>query len=297
MNGRTLPNSGEQLNQGRRPVAMGLRNCKSACDNRGMKKSEAQKRITKEQFTRQAIPFANAAIVKSDDLLGKIVRMAEVTAEDTTLDVACGPGLLVCGFAPLVCQAHGIDLTPAMLQEAVRLQGERRLRNVSWTEGDVTSLPYEDGSFSVVTCRFAFHHFSEPLLVLREMLRVCKPGGRIVVADSEPAADKAAAFNRMERLRDPSHVRALTTEELRSLFTEAGVSVCEVEAFRFIGELESLLARSFPLKGNADRVRRLFVKALIHDDLDVQPVKEGDKILYSFPVAILKAQKAQSLVR
>ena len=73
-----------------------------------MKKSEAQKRITKEQFSRQAIPFANAAIVKSDDLLGKIVRMAEVTAEDTTLDVACGPGLLVCGFAPLVCQATAL---------------------------------------------------------------------------------------------------------------------------------------------------------------------------------------------
>ncbi len=52
---------------------------------------------------------------------------------------------------------------------------------------------------------------------------MCAPRGRVVVVDSAPAADKAEAFNRMERLRDPSHVRALPIEEHRALYRQAGL--------------------------------------------------------------------------
>ena|SRR5271157_3748892 len=111
------------------------------------------------------------------------------------LDVACGPGLLVCALAKMVYHATGIDLTPAMLEQASKTQQEQGLSNISWDQGDGTALPYKDAAFNVVTCRFAFHHFPEPLQVLREMRRVCRAGGRIVVADSAPAAAKADAFN------------------------------------------------------------------------------------------------------
>ncbi len=174
-----------------------------------------------DQFTRQAVPFATAAAIRNEDALNRIVKMAEAGPNDTVLDVACGPGLLACAFARVARHVTGIDLTPAMLEQARALQRQQGLENITWQEGDVLPLPYADHSFSIVSARFAFHHFLDPLAVLKEMRRVCRPGGRVVVYDSAPAADKADAFNRMERLRDPSHVRALPPEEHRATIRES----------------------------------------------------------------------------
>src|SRR5262249_62387688 len=97
------------------------------------------------------------------------------------------------------------------------------LTNVTWCQGDVLPLPWPDASFSIVTSRFAFHHFLDPLAVLREMKRVAAPGGRVVVVDSTPDTRRADAFNRMERLRDPSHVRSLPVDEHRGLYATAAL--------------------------------------------------------------------------
>ena len=136
------------------------------------------------------------------------------------LDVACGGGLVVCAFAPSVMRATGIDVTPAMLARGRALAEERELINVTFDEGDVKTLPYADAAFTIVLSRFTFHHFLDPLAVLREMVRVCAPGGTVMVVDVQASADpaKAAEFNRMEKLRDPSHVRAMPLMELRQLF-------------------------------------------------------------------------------
>src|SRR5215469_7498370 len=99
---------------------------------------------TLDQFTRQAEPFAQAPAIRSPEALERIVKMAEAGPEDTVLDVACGPGLLACGFARVVRHAVGIDITPAMLEQARKTQQEQGLANVSWQPGDVLALPYPD---------------------------------------------------------------------------------------------------------------------------------------------------------
>jgi ubiquinone/menaquinone biosynthesis C-methylase UbiE len=185
----------------------------------------------------------------------------------------------------------GIDLTPAMLDQARKTQAEQGLQNVTWHQGDVTSLPFPVAHFSIVSSRFAFHHLEDPLAALREMERVCKPGGRVVVADMAPAPEKAVALNAEERLRDPSHVRAMPREELRNLFSRAGLPVHHVETYRLEGELEDLLSRSFPNEGDADRLRRLFADSLTNDALDLATRRENGKIFYGFPVAVLAAKK------
>ena len=240
-----------------------------------------------DQFTRQAVPFATAPAIRNEDALNRIVKMAEAGSDETVLDVACGPGLLACAFARVARHVTGIDLTPAMLEQARALQRQQGLDNLTWQEGDVLPLPYADHSFSIVSTRFAFHHFLDPLAVLKEMRRVCRPGGRIVVADSAPAANKADAFNRMERLRDPSHVRALSPEELRGLFADAGLPAPRVQPDLLPGDVESLLARSFPREGDTDRIRKIFANSVEHDDLGMAAVRADDKICFSFPTLIL----------
>ncbi|HEY6249283.1 MAG TPA: methyltransferase domain-containing protein [Candidatus Angelobacter sp.] len=245
-----------------------------------------------DQFTRQAEPFAQAQAIRSPEALDRIVKMAEAGLDDTVLDVACGPGLLACAFARVARHAVGVDITPAMLDQARKAQQEQGLTNVSWQSGDVLALPYPDHHFSIVVSRFAFHHLPEPLAALREMVRVSKPGGRIVVADMAPAANKADALNAEERLRDPSHVRAMPVDELRSLFVQAGLSTQRVEYYRLEGELEDLLRRSFPKKGDADRIRKIFADSIVDDALDLATRRENGKIFYGFPVTILASKRS-----
>jgi SAM-dependent methyltransferase len=240
-----------------------------------------------DQFTRQAVPFSTAPAIRNQEALQRIVEMAGAGPDDTVLDVACGPGLLVCAFAKVVRHATGMDLTPAMLEQARELQRQQGLPNITWKQGDVLQLPYADGTFSIVSARFAFHHFLDPLAVLKEMKRVCQADGRIVVADSAPNREKADAFNAVERLRDPSHVRAMPVEELREMFRSAGLDNPRITTYRLEGELEDLLRRSFPNEGDADRIREMFDLSLSDNGLDMATRRKDGKIYYGFPVAIL----------
>jgi SAM-dependent methyltransferase len=245
-----------------------------------------------DQFTRQAAPFAAAAAIRNEEALNRIVQWAGTGPEDTVLDVACGPGLLACAFARVARHATGIDMTPAMLEQARKTQQEQGLKNVSWQPGDVYSLPFPSAQFSIVSSRFAFHHLQDPMAALKEMQRVCRPGGKIVVADMAPLPEKAAALNAAELLRDPSHVRALPVEELVELFEHAGLGTPQITDYRVEGELEDLLSRSFPNEGDADRLRTIFADSSADDALDLNTRLESGKIYYSFPVAVLVARKA-----
>lgn len=246
-----------------------------------------------DQFTRQATPFNTAKTIADESALRLLVEFSGAGVEDTVLDVACGGGLVVCAFAHEVKHATGIDVTPAMLDRAQRLAREQGLSNVSWRQGDVQSLPFPDRSFTLVVSRFTFHHFQNPDAVLREMVRVCVPGGRIVVADVDASADptKAAEFNRMEQLRDPSHVRAMPSLELRGLFRAAGLPAPRETAYELRDELENLLRRSFPNPGDDDKIREIFAASARDDRLGIPLRREGDTIHYAYPVTVLAAER------
>jgi ubiquinone/menaquinone biosynthesis C-methylase UbiE len=245
-----------------------------------------------DQFTRQAAPFAASAAIRNQEALDRIVQWTGTGPDDTVLDVACGPGLLACAFAKVAKYATGIDMTPAMLEQARKTQQEQGLKNVNWQPGDVYSLPFPDAQFSIVSSRFVFHHLQEPLAALKEMKRVCKSGGKIVVADMAPLPQKAAALNAAELLRDPSHVRAMPAEELRGLFEQAGLGTPQVFSYRMEGELEDLMSRSFPNEGDADRLRKIFADSISNDALGLNTRRADGTIYYSLPVAVLVSRKA-----
>ncbi len=246
-----------------------------------------------DQFTRQATPFSTAKTIADEKALRLLVELSGAGQEDTVLDVACGGGLVVCAFAQTVRHATGIDVTPAMLNRARALAMQKGLGNVSWDQGDVQSLPYPDATFSIVVSRFTFHHFLDPFAVLKEMIRVCAAGGRIVVADVEAPNDpvKAAQFNRMEKLRDPSHVRAMPVTELRGLFDAAGLPGPRVATYELHDELENLLQRSFPNPGDDAKIREMFAASATDDRLGIPIRRDGDRFHYAYPVAVLAADK------
>ena len=180
-----------------------------------------------------------------------------------------------------------------MLDRARALAAEKGLRNASWDQGDAYNLPYRDASFSIVVTRYSLHHLLDPLAALREMVRVCVPGGRIVVVDAYAPEDpvKAAAFHRVEVLRDPSHARSLTLAELRALFPRAGVPEPQATLYELSVELEELLARAFPDPADLDEIRATFTAAAEDDRLGMPVRRVGEKIDIAYRAAILVAER------
>ncbi len=259
----------------------------------------AHNSLIRDQFTRQATPFSTAAPIADSGALTMILDAAEAGPEDAVLDVACGGGIVVCAFASHVKHATGIDMTPAMLDRARHLAAEKGIANVTWREGDVARLPYPDGAFTIVVTRFAMHHFPDPAAVFREMVRVCAPGGRVVVVDTYVSADpaKAAEFNRLEKLRDPSHARSLALAELQDLFRAAGLDEPRASFYELRDEVRNLLARSFPNPGDEEKIIDLFSASIADDRLGIPVRRDGDRLEYAYPVAILAAPRgAQSSV-
>src|SRR4051794_30954109 len=127
------------------------------------------KRTTVEQFTRQAAGFSSAAAMNDAGAMALLLEAARLGPEDAVLDVACGPGIVTAVLAREAGTVVGIDLTPEMLELARSRYAEDGLENVRIDLGDVTELPYRDGEFSRVVCRYALHHFTDPAAVVGEM--------------------------------------------------------------------------------------------------------------------------------
>ena len=249
----------------------------------------AHRALIREQFTRQAVPFANAPAIRNAEALDRIVDLSGAVASDSVLDVGCGPGLLACAFAARARSVTGVDVTAAMLQQARAEQRRISLRNAHWVQADGNCLPHRDHQFSIVASRLTFHHLEQPLAALREMARVCRSGGQVVVVDVSPDSSKTAAFDRMEKLRDPSHTHALSLEEMTALFAAAGLRHPRLERWQMEGDLESLLARSFPLPGDDERVRQMFRESLENDAMGIAPRMQEGAIVYAFPMVLLRS--------
>jgi ubiquinone/menaquinone biosynthesis C-methylase UbiE len=242
-----------------------------------------------DQFSKQAVPFANKP--RHLDLIETLVFMSSAASADEVLDVACGPGTVACAFAKSAKHVTGIDITPEMIKQAKLLQNETGLENITWHTGNVVPLPYPDEGFSIVLTRYSFHHFLEPRRVFEEMIRVCKPGGKVVVADVAVEPRNAEAYNSMEKLRDPSHVRALTKAELENLLKEAGLINISKGSYRVEVELEMQLNSSFPLPGDSDKLRKIFRDDIGRDSLGVGARMAGGEIHFSYPIIVLAGEK------
>jgi len=141
--------------------------------------------------------------------------------DERALDTGTGAGTLALALAPLVREVVGVDIVPELLERA-RASAPA---NVTFLEGDVTNLPFDDFSFDLSCSRRTLHHIARPELAVAELVRVTVPGGRVFVDDQIAPVDPLAAMelDRFERTRDPSHTRTLPDVDLRQLFEGNGL--------------------------------------------------------------------------
>jgi ubiquinone/menaquinone biosynthesis C-methylase UbiE len=254
--------------------------------------AEEQRRLILDQFTRQAVPFSEMPAHSNDEANRLLIDLVRIGPEDDVLDVACGPGLVACPLAEVARHVTGLDLTPAMIEQAQARQRSKGLTNLTWIVGDAVPLPFPDATFSVVITRYSFHHFLDPKTVLAEMVRVCRPAGRVAVIDVfTRSPEQAEAYNRVEKLRDPSHVRALSLEELTGLCDDADLRDLRTAFFRLELKLEDVLARSFPNPGDADRIRLTLEEDIGVDRLGVGAHRRDGAIHFAFPIVVIAARR------
>jgi demethylmenaquinone methyltransferase/2-methoxy-6-polyprenyl-1,4-benzoquinol methylase len=97
------------------------------------------------------------------------------------LDVACGTGTVTRILADEGAEVTGLDFSHGMIGEAIERHGDHP--NITFQQGDATQLPFDDNTFDVTTVSFGIRNVQEPKRALAVMLRVTKPGGRIVVCE------------------------------------------------------------------------------------------------------------------
>jgi ubiquinone/menaquinone biosynthesis C-methylase UbiE len=243
-----------------------------------------------EQHTRQASGYARLTGAMAGRASTSRPELLGATSNDVVLDIACGPGSLTLELAPHVARAIGLDITPAMLDEARAAQTRRGVDNVEWINGDAAKLPFADGSFTLVASSAAFHHFAAPAKVLAEMARVCRPGGRVAVMDVTPDAGKTEAYDRMERMRDPSHGHAHSVAELMEMGRNSGLDAGEAST-SITGPLpfDAILETSFP----EDHSRKELLEMMREDAqsgedrLGFRARLEGGSVLVSYPLSTI----------
>ena len=195
-------------------------------------------------FTIQAPNFESREVrFTKEEYLNFTLSCVAPSKEDTVLEVAAGT--CVCGrsFAPYVQSVVCLDATLAMLQVGKQAAEAEHFQNMIFVKGYGEELPFLEESFSIVFSRLAFHHFTDCSAVFSEMMRVLRPGGKLVMIDMEAAAEDLRNIeDKIETLRDPSHVRNLSKDEMKALFAANGLSIQKCETTKMQQSLKSWLA-------------------------------------------------------
>lgn len=247
----------------------------------------SQQDRARSAFTLQAETYANSAIIAAEEARRRFVAFVEPRSTDLVLDVATGPGFLAFLFAEQVARVVGLDLTPAMLRRA---EAERLVRghaHVGFQAAVAEALPFATATFDLCTCGSAFHHFADPAAVLAEMIRVVRPGGRVALIDiiSSEWPAKAELHNRLERERDPSHVRCLPLSELVMLFGRAGLLALRTFTYTTPRELGEWFAISRTPAEVAEQVRAGFLAAMADDAAGLRIRWEGGRLCFDHTFA------------
>jgi ubiquinone/menaquinone biosynthesis C-methylase UbiE len=225
--------------------------------------SQPIKDQVKQQFAKNAEKYVTSSRHAAGEDLALLIAASGANPNITVLDIATGGGHVANALAPLVKRVTAYDLTEEMLKAAEGFIHGNGYSNVDFVRGDAEAIPFEDGSFDLVTCRIAAHHFPNVPAFLSEAYRVVKPGGKLQLIDNVVPEDQELGrfYNEVEKLRDPGHVRALPKSEWLRLLESTGFRVeamiCFVKPFEFSGWCERMSLTS----EEKNQVRDRFLQA------------------------------------
>ena len=174
--------------------------------------------LIKKEFTKQSSNFNTFMTTNDKQQFNKVaIEHLNLNGSEEVLEVAAGTCAFGRMIAPCVKKIIELDTTEAMLEIGKKENEKVGIKNADYILGLAEELPFADQSFDVIVSRLAFHHFANPEVVFKEMVRVLKPNGKILIADMLARESNRTKADEYEQLRDPSHVVCLSLDEFNDL--------------------------------------------------------------------------------
>ncbi|MCE2393356.1 methyltransferase domain-containing protein [Candidatus Poribacteria bacterium] len=237
----------------------------------------------RQQFSQHAKYYAQSKVHSEGETLGVLVDFAEPNGAEKALDIATGTGFTAFAFAPKVAHVIATDLTPAMLDQAKTLADERGLKNIDFQVASAEALPFE-----------AAHHFQDVPQFLLETYRVLCPGGLFCMVDSVcPESERLIEWqNRVEKLRDHSHVWGYPPSQWQNMIEETGFTIeKEVHTHNALQPFSWWADRP----GNSPELVRQLRAAFDELTPEEEPIfaiqREPEEFYFAWPMYCVKARK------
>ena len=187
------------------------------------------------RWFRRMAPVYDVVEVLVGRIREKVVSECGLSEGAKVLDMACGTGAQSIAFAKRGFSVVGVDLSPDMLARAKKKV--RKDYDVTFLCRDAASVPFADSQFDLAVVSFGLHDMPEEIgvAVLKEMRRVTKPGGKIVIVDYDVPQNSFSAFlgRRVAKIWESKYYDHFLKVGLRHYLDEAKLSAGEKENFMF----------------------------------------------------------------
>ena len=244
-------------------------------------------------FGAVAANYVTSKVHSSGPDLIWLAETAGLTGTEHVLDIATGGGHAAFALAPSAADVVALDLTRPMLEVAQKEAEARHLFNIRFLEGDAQAIPSEAGSFDVISCRHAPHHFPNIRQAVSEWARVLKPGGRLLLVDSTaPEEEDLQSFlHEVEILRDPSHVRNHPISAWQTMLKEAGFTLDQVSESGTFLDIPSWTQRMRTPATSVAQIEQMLRDAspAARERLHIEPFEESFSFI--LPIALIAATK------
>ncbi|QTF07356.1 methyltransferase domain-containing protein [Brenneria izadpanahii] len=224
-----------------------------------MESKQSHSNSVERQFGSQAKNYLTSSVHAQGKDLERLSALLSPFPHACVIDVGCGAGHASFAAAQVTANVVAYDLSAQMLEVVAQAAEQRNLTNIRTQQGVAESLPFADASADIVISRYSAHHWHDVGQALREIRRVLKPGGLVIMMDvvspGHPVLD--IYLQTVEKLRDTSHVRDYSPGEWLTMFTDAGFIVRNVASDRLTLEFGSWIARMRTPEHFAAAIREL----------------------------------------
>ena len=216
-----------------------------------------------QQFGSVAEAYLSSPVHSRGADLEAVIEKLKQKPLGRVLDLGCGAGHLSFATAPFAESVVAYDLSPEMIGIVDREARQRKLGNLSVQRGQVEKLPFEASTFDWVVTRYSAHHWNDVPRALREVHRVLRSDGSLIIIDvyapEDPLLD--THLQTLELLRDGSHVRNYSLSNWNSMLLEAGFRIDNHSTWKLPLDFKAWIERMKTSDVFVDAIQTLMHKA------------------------------------